>query len=106
MAKKKLLSGEGWSFEPAGGSGEKDAIESLPDSQQKARVKLEKRARGKEVTVVSGFVLSDVDRGAAARALRKACGAGGTDSEGVMEIQGNHCDRVREFFRARGWAVK
>ncbi|MDR1745482.1 MAG: translation initiation factor, partial [Planctomycetota bacterium] len=78
---KKLMSGDGWSFEPAGKPAE-TAVVSLPDGMQKAAVRLEKRARGKEVTVVSGFVLSDADRKALGAALRKSCGAGGGDAPG------------------------
>lgn len=102
---RKMMSGNGWSFEPAGGERNKDVVVSLPDDRQKARVALEKRARGKEVTVVSGFVLSEEDRAGLARKLRKACGAGGTDSAGTMEVQGDHRERVKTLLSARGWTV-
>lgn len=105
MAKKKMLSGNGWSFEPAGEAVREDAV-SLPDAKQKAAVKLEKRARGKEVTLVSGFVLSPADRKALAQELRKAVGAGGADSEGAIEVQGDHREKVTALLLARGWKVK
>lgn len=101
---KKMLSGNGWSFEPAGGERKEETV-SLPDDKQKAKIKLEKRAKGKEVTAVSGFVLSDPDRKTVAAALRKACGAGGSDSAGLIEVQGDHRDKVRAFLEARGWRV-
>lgn len=102
---KRLTSGNGWSFEPAsdGKAGEKA---SLPDEKQKASVKLEKRAKGKEATVVAGFVLSDVDRKALAAALRKACGAGGSDSPEHIEVQGDHREKVKAHLAAKGWRVK
>lgn len=101
---KKLLSGNGWSFEPAGSAAEKEII-SLPDARQRAKVALEKRAKGKEVTVVSGFVLSAADRKALCTALKKSCGGGGSDTDAGIEVQGDHRDRVRAFLGARGWKV-
>lgn len=102
---KKLTSGNGWSFEPAGGREESGAV-SLPDDRQKATVKLEKRARGKEVTAVAGFVLSVSDRKALAQELRKACGAGGSDAEAGIEVQGDHREKVKGILASRGWRVK
>lgn len=102
---KKLTSGNGWSFEPAGGGGGEEAA-SLPPEKQKAAVKLEKRARGKEVTTVTGFVLSAEDRKALGQELRKACGTGGSDSEKGVEVQGDHREKVKALLLARGWRVK
>ncbi len=107
MAKKsnKILSGNGWSFEPAGRA-ETAETPSLPDAEQKATIKLEKRPKGKEVTTVSGFVLASADRKALAQALRKACGTGGADSPAGVEVQGDHRDKVRAYLVAKGWRVK
>jgi translation initiation factor 1 len=102
---KKLLSGNGWSFEPGGGKKDEEPV-SLPDDRQKAVVKLEKRAKGKETTVVSGFVLAGADRKALAAALRRACGAGGGDSAGAIEVQGDNREKIRAFLIGRGWNVK
>ncbi|MCD8140522.1 MAG: translation initiation factor [Planctomycetaceae bacterium] len=107
MAKKsnKILSGNGWSFEPAGRA-EAAETPSVPDAEQKATVKLEKRAKGKAVTVVTGFVLTAADRKALAQTLRKRCGSGGADSPAGIEVQGDHRDAVRAFLAAKGWKVK
>lgn len=101
----KILKGAGWSFEPAGG-GEPAETRSLPDADQKARVKLERRARGKEVTLVDGFVLSPADRKKLAADLKKHCGAGGSDTAAGVEVQGDHRDRVAAFLAARGWRIR
>ncbi|MCC8180117.1 MAG: translation initiation factor [Planctomycetes bacterium] len=105
MAKKKLLSGTGWSFEPADVE-RKDTVQSLPDAEQKATLRLEKRAKGKEVTVLSGFVLSDPDRKALAAGLKKRCGTGGGEAPGSIELQGDHRDQVRSNLIQRGWKMK
>lgn len=102
---KKLLSGNGWSFEPSGGD-EKREVASLPDADQKAAIKLEKRAKGKETTVVSGFTLSAADRKELSKALKKACGSGGSDTAAGIEIQGDHRDKIRLFLTAKGWRIR
>ena len=106
MAGKKLMGGKGWSFEPAGDGCVPEEIASLPADKQSAKVRLEKRARGKEVTAIAGFVLSDADRKSLAAALRKACGAGGSDNREGIEIQGDHREKVSCHLAGLGWRVK
>jgi len=71
------------------------------------RVGRETRGRGgKAVTVVRG-VEGDADTLAAlGRRLRAACGSGGTVKDGVLEIQGDHRDRIVARLAAEGYAVK
>ncbi len=102
---KKILSGAGWSFEPAGG-GEKAETASLPPDKQKAKVAVEKRPKGKIATVVSGFVLSDADRHDLAVTLKKKCGSGGSDAGDKIEVQGDHQGTVVAFLSGLGWRVK
>lgn len=49
---------------------------------------------GKCVTVVRGLGLAPDALDALAKTLKAACGSGGTVKDGVVEIQGDHCDRV------------
>jgi translation initiation factor 1 len=58
------------------------------------------------VTVVSGLPGPDAERLALARVLKTACGAGGTFKDGVLELQGDHRDRVEAALRARGLRSK
>jgi translation initiation factor 1 len=61
---------------------------------------------GKTVTVIHGLP----DRGPALESrlseLKRMCGAGGTLKDGVIEIQGDHRDRLAERLRALGYTVK
>jgi len=66
------------------------------------RVRLERRPGGRDITTVLG-VPGNADAVASlARDLRAACGAGGTVREGVIELQGDQCDKVRAVLTAKG----
>lgn len=64
--------------------------------------------KGKGVTVVRGLPLDDAALAALAKQLKAACGSGGTLKDGVVEIQGDHADKLVAWLKARpeGWTVK
>lgn len=49
---------------------------------------------GKAVSVISGLPLAATDLEALASRLKRLCGAGGGVRDGVIEIQGEHRDRL------------
>jgi translation initiation factor 1 len=57
---------------------------------------------------VHGLPLDDAALAALAKQLKAACGSGGTAKDGVIEIQGDHLDKVMDWLKARpeGWTVK
>jgi translation initiation factor 1 len=61
---------------------------------------------GKTVTVIHGLP----ERGPALEArlseLKRLCGAGGTVKDGVVEIQGDHRERLAERLLTLGYTVK
>jgi translation initiation factor 1 len=71
---------------------------------QVLRLSVEKRRKGKWVTVVRGLVGEDLS-GLLSR-LKTACGAGGTVKDGVLEIQGEQNERVAEVLTELGYRVK
>lgn len=72
-----------------------------------ARVSRETSGRGgKTVTVVRGVLLPPEQLADLGKQLRTACGSGGTVKDGVIEVQGDHADRVVELLKARGHSVK
>ncbi|MHC4947833.1 MAG: translation initiation factor [Planctomycetota bacterium] len=75
-------------------------------SDQAATVRLEKRRKGKVVTTVSGLDPVASDLAAIVRRLKAACGAGGTVSDGVVEVQGDHREKVAETLAAMGYPVR
>jgi translation initiation factor 1 len=69
------------------------------------RIAKERRRAG-VVTVVHG--LSDAELEEAATALKRSCGTGGTirKSPNLLELQGDHRERVAAFFESKGRRVK
>jgi translation initiation factor 1 len=62
--------------------------------------------KGKGVTVIRGLALEASALAQLGRELKAACGSGGTVKDGVIEIQGDHRDRVVELLKAAGMTVK
>lgn len=71
------------------------------------RVSRETHGRaGKAVTVVRGLDLEADALAALGKRLRSALGAGGTARDGVLEVQGDHCERVLDWLGREGWRAK
>ncbi len=64
------------------------------------------RRGGKAVTVVRGVPLADDELAALGKRLRTACGAGGTLKDGVIEVQGDHADKVTALLQQAGFKAK
>jgi translation initiation factor 1 len=66
----------------------------------------EKRRKGKTVTVITGLdpVASNLDDILAQ--LKSACAAGGTISEGRVEIQGDHRERAVSILQDLGYPAR
>lgn len=61
---------------------------------------------GKVVTVIHGLRARGAALEALAAELKRLCGAGGTVKDRVVEIQGDHRERVADRLRALGHTVK
>jgi len=80
---------------------------ALPTGDGIVRVSRETKGRGgKAVTVVKGVLLDMAALAELGKQLKAACGTGGTVKDGVIEVQGDHCERVIELLKARGHTVK
>jgi translation initiation factor 1 len=69
-----------------------------------ARLAVEKRNKGKLVTIVRGPPLGDLP--ALLTQLKSACGAGGTLKEDAIEIQGDHVRRIGEALAKLGYRTR
>lgn len=62
--------------------------------------------RGKAVTVVRGVALDAAALAGLGKQLKALCGAGGSVKDGVIEVQGEHLDKVMAHLRQQGFTVK
>lgn len=66
-----------------------------PATPARVRVGREVAGRGgKAVSVISGLPLAAADLEALASRLKRLCGAGGAVRQGIIEVQGDHRDRL------------
>ena len=83
------------------------ATKAKPVGDGVVRVSRETKGRaGKGVTLVKGLMLEPLALTALGKQLKTACGSGGTVKDGVVEVQGDHCERVMEVLKAQGFVVK
>lgn len=78
----------------------------LAPEKQTARISVEKRKKGKQVTVVRGLAAAGNDLPELLAQLKTRCGAGGTVKEETLEIQGNHVERIRGALQEIGYRVR
>jgi len=65
-----------------------------------------KQRGGKTVTVVAGLQGSDEQLVELAGKLKRLCGSGGTVKDGIVEVQGDHRERIAEALRGMGFTVR
>ncbi|MFN8858345.1 MAG: translation initiation factor [Planctomycetaceae bacterium] len=75
-------------------------------SKQTARVRREKRQKGKLVTVVSGLSGSQTDLPQLLTQLKSSLGTGGTMDDESLVIQGDQVERVSAALAKLGYKVK
>jgi translation initiation factor 1 len=82
------------------------AAHRLSPASQVARLNVEKRKKGKLVTVIRGLSAEGNDLSALLGSLKSQCGAGGTIHEDCLEVQGDHVQRISDALRELGYQVK
>lgn len=103
---KKRTGGEGWTLVSAGAADPSGEVISLPPQEQRVRISLEKRRKGKVVTLVDNLVLSEPDLRDLGKSLKVMCGTGGTVRDRRIELQGDRRSRVRAWLLENGWGVR
>ncbi len=78
--------------------------EELAASQQPLRVMIDRKQRkGKEVTLVTGFVGPEDRLKDLGKFLKSKCGVGGSAKNGEIIIQGNQRDKVVNLLLDQGY---
>ncbi len=78
----------------------------LAPEAQTARLKLEKRPKGKVVTLVFGLDPEGNELEALAAKLKGKCGTGGTVKDGSIELQGDHLAAAEEALQGIGYRTR
>lgn len=101
--------GEGWSFTPAGdrpdASQGPSALPELTPEEHRLRIRVERRAKGKEVTVIAPFRAAPSALRSLEQELKKRCGVGGRCVDDTIELQGQVGDRARDVLARAGWRL-
>jgi len=79
---------------------------SIPPEKQSAQIAVEKRKRGKTMTVVRGLADDRPQLANLLSMLKSRCGGGGTIKDGAIEIQGSHADRIAQILSDAGYKIR
>lgn len=82
---------------------------AAPAPPKDAFVRLHRESKGrggKGVTLISGLPLDVEALKALAKELKQVCGSGGTVKDGVIEIQGEHREKLKPVLEKKGFQVK
>lgn len=81
-----------------------EEIEKIPVSEQLIKIKLDKKHRGgKVVSLVDGFSLSKDETDRIAKELKTLCGSGGSAKSDEIIIQGDHREKILQWFIQNGF---
>lgn len=78
--------------------------ETLLPNQQKLKIRLETKHRaGKAVSLIIGFIGTQLDKEEMVKKLKNHCGTGGSAKDGEMLIQGDQRDKILQWLLKNGY---
>ncbi len=82
-------------------------VEQLSKNEQYLEAHFSNKGRGgKTVTVIKGFVGSEIDLKTLGKLLKQKCGVGGSVKDGEIIIQGNYRDKIIAILEKENYNVK
>lgn len=82
-------------------------VKQPPKGDGVVRIRRETSGRkGKGVTTISGIETDEKSLGGLAKELKQLCGTGGSVKNWVIEIQGDHREKIRAALEQKGYTVK
>ena len=86
------------------GGDEFENFEPVAPALQLIKIKLETKHRaGKAVSLVDGFVGTEAERIDLGKKLKAFCGTGGSVKDGEILVQGDHRDKMLQWFHKNGY---
>ena len=82
------------------------ACEIIAKERQTIRVSTEKKKFGKVYTTVEGIDEKEIDTKNIIKNLKSSLACGGTIKDGVIELQGDHKQKVRKILVEMGFALE
>ncbi len=88
-------------------TGKEKEADTLPPDEQNLKVVLDRKQRnGKTVTLIRGFIGHYEDLKQLGKKLKTKCGAGGSEKDNEIIIQGEFVEKVKNILRKEGYNVK
>ncbi len=78
--------------------------EEIVKESMRVKITLDKRRFGKYATVIQGLDDRDINLKELSSLLKAKCACGGTIKESVIELQGDHKEKVKEILLTIGYA--
>ncbi len=78
----------------------------VPPGEQTARLAIERRSKGKLVTVIGGLDPDPNQLNELATRLKNVCGTGGTVKDDQIELQGDHLAAAERALQTIGYKTR